>query len=45
MTNVTIEKNGNSLKIKEDLGNGKEKETISSKYMTKVVYNDNGYKK
>ena len=44
-SSMQIEKNGNSLKIKEDLGNGKEKETISSKYMTKVVYNDNGYKK
>ena len=42
---MQIEKSGNSLKIKEDLGNGKEKETITSKYMTKVVYNDNGHKK
>lgn len=42
---LEIEKNGEVITIKEQLGDGVEKQTITSKNGVHIIYDDNGFKK
>ena len=42
---LEIKKEGERFKVKEKLGEGKEKETVFSKERINIIYNDNGFRK